>query len=131
MLANRDSGSFGDGWELSKRVAGSFTSLDSNTADPYVAGNKVQLQVAGSTLTGYRSWSQRTSQTDTAITSSLRGGLRIGNSTNLADTEADNFVCGDGSLPPETTPEPGGQIENHPFEDHGVTKQIVQGRAYW
>ena len=94
-----------NGWELSKRIAGAFTALDFNGADSFLAGDKVQFQVIGSTLTPMRSrgstWAEvvTTPVTDTSLPSAGRSGMRVQEEGSLPDTEADNFLTGSGPLP--------------------------------
>lgn len=112
MAAVKDASTPSDGWSLYKRVAGAFTQLDQNLNDPFVSLDWVAIAVNGSSVQGRRIRNVTrdilTTVTDTSLTTNLRCGLRVGNLVNLANSEADCFVCGDGEIPKKYFIVPGG-----------------------
>jgi hypothetical protein len=80
--------------ELSKRVAGTFTSLASPVTTPtYTYPGTIRVEAAGSTVSGLWEGSQYSSVTDTSIASGPQTGIFIYNAGSAAT--ADDFVAGD------------------------------------
>ena len=112
FVAQRDPTSGLDGWQLFKRVANAFTDLGSQSspANPFIAGDWVQIEAAGSSIQGLRTRGGlgdgnhfrlvlQGPVTDTSFTLAGRGVIRVGNLNSMTDTEADAFSCGDGVCP--------------------------------
>ena len=79
------------GYELGKKVAGSFTSLSSGTGTTFTAGDKMRLQLSGTTWTCFKNGVQFATGTDSAIASGRAG---IAYSSTDGTTTIDAFEGG-------------------------------------
>lgn len=90
------SGGATQNWRTFKRVAGTFTSIGSNTASTAASvSDVIKVAASGSSITRYRNGSSQNAATDTAVTTGLRGGLGGNSSTSRAGATSDVFEAGD------------------------------------
>lgn len=89
----------GGGWQLYKRVAGTFTQLGSTASATFTSGTKnLVLRMSGSTIELYKegSGTPTISATDTAISAAGKSGLRCGADTSdSTGLHIDNFSADD------------------------------------
>ena len=87
----------GDAFDLYKRVAGVYTSLDTQFAT-WAPGDVIRIEAQGTTIRGYIGGALVASQTDSAITTG-QFGILINTSGTLSQTEFDDWSGGDFAPP--------------------------------
>lgn len=79
---------------LAKRVAGTFTSLNSSAAGEPADGTLIKCEISGSSLIGYDAGSANISTTDTSISGGVRCGAACRNAGEQDAWEASDLSAG-------------------------------------